>query len=527
MSEKTNRIKSTGRNDIIRILYLIVFGCLLLILFFFSKVHYVWSGATKAEEIWDKELLSNIILMPVGTVLIFALFRVVNRRNVKNHRKGLFAVFLFLSLALQIYAARQYYMFSGWDPKSVVSAATGFVHGGNSEKKILYLSRFPNNMTLAYLFSILIRIAERIFGPLNIGQVYMVIIAFQCVLNHMTGVLLYSTARSLLGENMAVFSAILYWLLVVCSPWVSIPYSDSVGLIFPVLILYTCMCIKAGKHLWIKWLITGILTGLGYGIKPQAAIVSIAVIMIAVFDFYRKHQIKTTLLPMVKKTIAFVAGMVFCFFLVAQIPRITRTELDPDQKISWTHFLMMGLNEERNGVWDRGDTKMSQKAENQEARMELNIRTAEERVADMGVAGLAKHLVRKTLAVFNDGTFAWNGEGQFYEQLTEPKDETAARILRKIYYPSEEGGRYNLLWCHAEQIIWLGILFWCFIAGLGAGHRPERIIMLSLTGLTLFELLFEARARYLYIYTPFFILMAAYGLNFILKKQQDRKKLRA
>ena len=37
--------------------------------------------------------------------------------------------------------------------------------------------------------------------------------------------------------------------------------------------------------------------------------------------------------------------------------------------------------------------------------------------------------------------------------------------------------------------------------------------MLTIIGLSLFELLFEARARYLYIYAPFYILLAVYGVR--------------
>jgi hypothetical protein len=36
---------------------------------------------------------------------------------------------------------------------------------------------------------------------------------------------------------------------------------------------------------------------------------------------------------------------------------------------------------------------------------------------------------------------------------------------------------------------------------------------LSIIGLTIFELLFEARARYLYIYVPVYILVALYGIR--------------
>lgn len=37
--------------------------------------------------------------------------------------------------------------------------------------------------------------------------------------------------------------------------------------------------------------------------------------------------------------------------------------------------------------------------------------------------------------------------------------------------------------------------------------------MLSLVGLTLFELIFEARARYLYCYVPLYLLFGSWGLE--------------
>lgn len=524
MGKKIRQIKNPGCNDIIRIMYWIVFGYLLLVLFFFSKVHYIWSGATKAGDVWEKDLLPNFILMPAGVILFLVLFRAANDKAGRIHRKGICLFLVFLSMGLQIYAARQYYMLGKWDPFYIYEAAIGFARGENTERTISYLSRFPNNISLAFLYSVLIRLSEMIFGQLNKGQGHMVLIVFQSVLNHTTGFLLYATTKRLLGKNKAAFTAVIYWLLVVISPWVSVPYSDSAGLIIPISILYIYLFVRVKRIPWAKWFIIGILTYFGYSIKPQAAIVSIAIIVVAVLRVFRNHLTKETSLMVLGKAAVFLSGIVVCFCSVAQIPHITHLELDSDQKYTWTHFVMMGLNEERNGVWDSDDNKLTRGTENQDERAEMNIRIAKERVSDMGVAGLAKHVIRKTLAVYNDGTFAWNGEGHFYEELTEPKDEIAADILRKIYYPLEKGGEYNPVWCHFEQIIWLGILFWCFIAGFGEKHQYIRIIMLSLIGLTIFELLFEARARYLYIYTPFFILAAAYGLNTFQKKTAKKGK---
>jgi hypothetical protein len=39
------------------------------------------------------------------------------------------------------------------------------------------------------------------------------------------------------------------------------------------------------------------------------------------------------------------------------------------------------------------------------------------------------------------------------------------------------------------------------------------VLMLAILGLTAFELLFEARARYLYIYAPIYLILSMLGLN--------------
>ena len=50
--------------------------------------------------------------------------------------------------------------------------------------------------------------------------------------------------------------------------------------------------------------------------------------------------------------------------------------------------------------------------------------------------------------------------------------------------------------------------------------------MITIIGLTLFELIFEARARYLFAYVPLYIILAVCGIKFLLDKwdtHQERK----
>ncbi len=50
-------------------------------------------------------------------------------------------------------------------------------------------------------------------------------------------------------------------------------------------------------------------------------------------------------------------------------------------------------------------------------------------------------------------------------------------------------------------------------------------MLLSVIGLTLFELLFEARARYLFTYVPIYIILALYGFQFVRTKLPEIAKI--
>ena len=71
-----------------------------------------------------------------------------------------------------------------------------------------------------------------------------------------------------------------------------------------------------------------------------------------------------------------------------------------------------------------------------------------------------------------------------------------------------------------SQALWLATLLLCALAGL-RGHAGDadvrgRVVcalMLTVLGLTLFEMLFEARARYLYSSLPVFVTLAMLGLG--------------
>lgn len=52
-------------------------------------------------------------------------------------------------------------------------------------------------------------------------------------------------------------------------------------------------------------------------------------------------------------------------------------------------------------------------------------------------------------------------------------------------------------------------------------NKEMNVIFLTLVGITLFVLLFEGRARYLFLYSPYYIISAIVGLKFLLEKYKE------
>lgn len=130
----------------------------------------------------------------------------------------------------------------------------------------------------------------------------------------------------------------------------------------------------------------------------------------------------------------------------------------------------------------------------------------------MGFAGYLRQISRKLLTVYCDGTFAWGMEGGFYVQVVDNVNTCMTPFLKSIYY--SDGSRHEVFKL-TEQFVWITILILAFASGLIKQTEENRtelsILMLTIVGLNVFEMLFEVRARYLFLYTPIYCILATLG----------------
>ena len=117
---------------------------------------------------------------------------------------------------------------------------------------------------------------------------------------------------------------------------------------------------------------------------------------------------------------------------------VTRKKLPAEKSMTITHYLMMGLNSETEGVYSSDDVNYSINIGDKKARQEANIKIIRERLEKMGFNGFAKLVIKKNLSNYNDGTFTWAREGGFYKTVY-PSDSRVKTALRNFYFDETRG----------------------------------------------------------------------------------------
>ena len=154
-----------------------------------------------------------------------------------------------------------------------------------------------------------------------------------------------------------------------------------------------------------------------------------------------------------------------------------------------------------------------------------------DRIKEKGVFGLPYFWLRKMTMTFNDGTFGWFSEVWIESHLQPIVSDNSHMMdkLRSIYWPSVKNRKYATC-C---QILWFALIpgfFGIPVALLANWVKdrkrkaegeeneakfcfPEGILLISFMGIFFYQMLFEARARYLFVFLPVLIVMSICGFG--------------
>ena len=513
---------------VINIIFVIFFVAIIFICAFLNVIDY----ATKHLLVDVIGKVPGIVFVIIGAGGIFAfsliaLRKKAGRRNILYGRKGINIAVIIISIAFfvfQLIATYSYYFRTDWDVDRILSTSQilsknetpGWDHHD-------YYSRYPNNLTLLNIFTN----ATRMSSVFNIDYQYFIII-IQCIIYCVTGLLLFfAVSRLLKNKYLALFAYIIYLVSVGISPWVTVPYSDSIALLFPTLILF--IYTLRPQRTWTKiakWLVIGFVSYVGYSLKPQVLFMTLAILAILfIHVIFNKRRSKKNLL----KGAVCAAGIAISFLVVNNANSVLDIDIDKNKSFGAQHFFMMGMNYDTGGVYSWDDVGYSESFATAEERNKADMDTAFERIGRMGFLGFSNLMVRKTLINYNDGTFSWGYEGEFYKEVF-PDKTPLSPFLKNVYYNRAYTGKYNVAWDFFEQCVWMGIVtLSLFAAAFKRVDKETAILMLAIIILTVFESLFEARSRYLFIYLPVYIILAVRGCqniySFVSIRLNKRKEI--
>ena len=472
--------------------------------------------------------LGQGILLVCGLAAMIALVALTRHPDKPEIRRAWMVEAALWGLLFVVQAALCFfaYFMTGWDVRTLLESAYALA-GGEALVDHYYFSLYPNNVFLTLVFSGVMRVFRMLSPGAGIERCAYVLIVLQCALNTLAGVMTRRTALLMTGSRrLSWLVAAVYVGLVGLNPWLMIPYSDSMALVFPIAVLY----VYAGRRERGAgaWLLIGLLTGVGYLIKPQAAIVTIALILVEAMRAVSVRRAGQFALRA-----ACVIG-VAALLIGPGIDTLTARsgiQVREGRALGPLHFAMMGLSERTGGVYDEEDVVRSISVGNPQERAAMQRKEIAARLSQMGPARLARHLLRKARINFGDGMFAWGGEGNFFAEMIADKDDLLSPFLKRALgcYGDCAAARMLAGWL---QAIWLALL--AGSVGMGPAYAATRgdenrrdlmlTLMLALLGLALFELLFEARARYLYAYAPLYVLAGMCGVRAVLDGIAGRRK---
>lgn len=505
-------------NKVIKVMSVTIFlGILSILIFVDTKVKYNYLNTVKNS---NYIYLIIIFLFIIVCLILMKLLKKekINRILEKVYKKDklIIRVLFVVLFIFQIITLQNIYFESGWDVNNIYNRVEYFLRTGIIEfnsyfKKYPYFSIAPNNLFLANLFVIIGKITKFCSRKWYV-YLYEILMIIDVILVDLAGMIMVKTIENFTNKKSTkLLGALLYIAFIGLSPWFMIPYSDTYSIIFPISVLYNYT--KKEKK-WYNYLMIGLLSYIGYCIKPTNIIILIAIIIVEIYKLLFKLKDKKQLKQKIKVSVIVGIGILIASLINVAVLNVSKYEVERKYTFSLYHYLMMGINTETTGGWNSKDVENDLLIEDYDERVEHNKELFWQRLNAMSPKDLCKFYIKKILLNYNDGTLAWGKEGAFYN-IIDSKRNSLAKLLKNYYYNSEEN---FYVFTNVMQFLWIFIIVFLTIGAiLRKFDSKYSVAYLSIIGLTLFTLLFEGRSRYLYLYTPIYVMLAIMGIEQFIK----------
>ena len=463
-----------------------------------------------------------LMVIPKLRAMFFSLIDLLRCFVVRNYSLVITALFLLLAIYQAVLISQIAAPFWSCDLETIFSAAAIVSNQDIALQTTLtpieatvddfanYFSHYPNNGLIFFLYIL----AFSVSPSLDSLQLWQIMDCVNAVFIDLGLFMLFLATKKEFGRKIGLISLCFGLLVIGFTPWVTVPYTDTISLAFTGTMLFLLVSLrKAGsfKNRLICGFLLGVAAALCFLVKPSTGVYLIAAAIIAVVTLFFRYKE----LIVKQRFWAVILGSGFCFVLVyASFNYFYQNQqqlvINPKTKVPMTYFMAMGMD--GFGGWSRADTELINSLDSTDEMNRAMMSLIKQRLSDHGRHGYVDFLIAKHDLNVNDGTFYWGGPDE--TQLQDMSSESSVEsFLKNLYY---RDGSKLYIYHGLAQIIWVLLLLLALFS-----HKNQNflatVLRLTIIGAFLYLLMFEGgRSRYLIQFLPAFVILTALGLDWLM-----------
>lgn len=368
-----------------------------------------------------------------------------------------------------------------------------------------YMARYPNNNGILILLSLYYRAIYLIIGwipkfaPIFLNTIFITTAV----------IFIFLISKKIFKPKGALVTAIACFIFLPYYTYTAYYYSDSLSIPFTAISVYLVILgAKTEKDKLFKKILYLFLAGLtiaiGYTLKGSLLVVLVGAIVYLILCNKPKQAL-------ISCASIIVAVAIFITGINAFVRSFNFTNEEElfEQRYPTNHWIMMGLKDD--GDFNQEDSTFTRNAGNYDQKKAAANKQIAERLEKMGLMGLTKHLYEKVIFTWDDGTY-------WISNHINSKDENGNQIENRnilFEFVLKDGEYYNVFYLYSNSLHMCMLMLIVVSAFLAA--KKKKISKMTLIhgivfGVTLFFMIWETRSRYLFNFTPLFILTAVNGL---------------
>lgn len=434
----------------------------------------------------------------------------------------IFAILLVVMIILQVIIGYSLICnkFTDWKVMDILSrnyAETGSfenMYRGLPEGNHGYMARYPNNNGTLMILALYERVVFKVLGYVPLYAP----VALNTLCITVAVVFTFLIAKKIFSPIGALITSVFCFMFLPYYTYTAYYYSDSLSIPFvPIAVYFVILGVKAENNKLIKrivcLIVAAISIAVGYSVKGSILVILVGAVVYIVLE----NRIKQALISIICIVLAFGITSVGIKSFGNSMQFTTEEELYEEQ-YPINHWIMMGLNGK--GGFTQSDSTFTANAGNYDEKKAAVNKVIAERLQEMGFDGMIEHLSAKLSYTWGDGTY------YIYNHLNIMEED--GKTLKTEYSPLfefvlQDGKYYEGFSVYSNTMQMVMLIFMLLSAYYGI--RRKKITAMTLIrgvvfGMALFFMIWETRSRYIFNFTPMFILLASGGINVFMSRAQ-------